>query len=242
MTFEIDPRAVRGVVFDLGGVFLAGGVENVSAFGMAHGLSPQAWLAIRRDLFIAEGHPWGRVERGEMSLEAFAGEMVGRFAAHGVGLPRDRARHFMGAPGSAGSRLRPEIVDACLAVRAHLPTALLTNNIAEWRDGWRGLLDTARLFDLVVDSSEVGIRKPEEGIYRIVERGLALPGAALLLIDDQGLNLKGARRLGWQTLKYDDTARVLAALREVVHAAVQRSPGPPSPGDGRARPADALRK
>jgi len=74
------------------------------------------------------------------------------------------------------------------------------------------------LFDLVVDSSAVGTRKPEEAIYRLVERGLGLPGAALLFVDDLGVNLKTARALGWQTLKYLDTAEVVAALAQVAAA------------------------
>jgi putative hydrolase of the HAD superfamily len=99
-----------------------------------------------------------------------------------------------------------------------MPTALLTNNIPEWRAGWRRRMDVDRLFDLVVDSSEVGFRKPEEAIYRVVEQGLGLPGAALLFVDDLGVNLKTAARLGWQTLKYVDTAEFVAALARVVAA------------------------
>jgi len=207
---------VQGVVFDLGGVFLAGGVENALAFGPRNGLSQRDWDEVRRALFIAEGHAWGCVERGELSLEAFAGELSARFAAHGVVLPLETARNFMGnSLDSRRENLRHEIVDACRTLRGRLRTALLTNNIVEWRPAWRAVLDTQALFDLVVDSSEVGMRKPEEGIYRLVEEGLGLAGDALLLVDDQGVNLKGAKRLGWQTLKYDDTARVLAVLRDV---------------------------
>ena len=97
-------------------------------------------------------------------------------------------------------------------------TALLTNNIAEWRAAWRHRMDVDALFDLVVDSSEVGTRKPEEAIYRLVEQGLGLPGEALLFVDDLGVNLKTARRLGWQTLKYVDTAEVVSVLERVAAA------------------------
>lgn len=217
--FEVDAARVRAVVFDLGGVFLTGGVEGAIAFGTANGLAAEAWDAMRRELFVDEGHPWGRVERGETTLDAFAAELVRRFAAQGIDLPHERARNFMGRPELPTSRLRGEVVEACRALRARLSTALLTNNIREWRPGWQALLDTEALFDVVVDSSQVGLRKPEEGIYRLVEQALNLTGAALLFVDDQGVNLKGARRLGWQTLKYDDTARVLRVLRQVEAAA-----------------------
>ena len=72
------------------------------------------------------------------------------------------------------------------------------------------------LFDLVVDSCEVGVRKPEPGIYRLVEQGLKLPAESLLFVDDLGVNLKAARTLGWQTLKYDRTGEVLTVLEAVL--------------------------
>ena len=109
----------------------------------------------------------------------------------------------------------PEVVAACRRLRGRLPTALLTNNIREWRDNWRRVLPTDELFDVVVDSSEVGMRKPEPPIYRLVEERLGIPGSGLLFVDDLGVNLKAAMARGWQTVKYDDTANVLAILHSV---------------------------
>lgn len=213
---EVDPRRVHAVVFDLGGVFLEGGPNHVRTFGERHGVPAAAWERIRDELFIT-GDWWNRVERAELTLDAFAGELRARVAAHGVQLTLEQARDFMGVPGADQlSRLRVEIVAACRRLRAHMPTALLTNNIREWRDAWRRRLPVDELFDTVVDSSEVGMRKPEPPIYRLVERRLDLPGEQLLFVDDLGVNLKTARQLGWQTVKYDDTARVLGILDTVL--------------------------
>jgi putative hydrolase of the HAD superfamily len=215
----IEPQRVRAVVFDLGGVFLEGGPSSVRAFGERIGLPAAAWDAIRHELFIA-GAAWDRVERGEDTLEAFAALLRERLRAEGVTVSPEDARDFMGSPGDREAMpVRPQIVAACRALRRRMPTALLTNNIAEWREAWRRRMDVETLFDLVVDSSEVGTRKPEEAIYRLVERGLGLPGEALLFVDDLGVNLKTARRLGWQTLKYVDTAEVVAVLERVAAAA-----------------------
>ncbi len=211
----IDPARVRAVVFDLGGVFLAGTVDNVVKFGETVGLDPEDWRGMREELFLNDG-PWDRVERGEMALDDFARILMERLAGRGIALELEQARNFMG--NSADTfimRLRPEIVEACLAVRRVMPTALLTNNIAEWREGWRGRLDVPALFNTVIDSSEVGMRKPEPGIYKLTEARLALPPEGLLFIDDLGVNLKPARDRGWQTLKYDDTTKVLAVLAAV---------------------------
>jgi putative hydrolase of the HAD superfamily len=215
---EIDPARVRAVVFDLGGVFLEGGPSSVRAFGAKVGIAPAVWAAIARALFV-EGDAWDRVERGESTLAAFAEALQARLVRAGVTISRGAAADFMGSPGDrAAMPVRPEIVAACKALRARMPTALLTNNIAEWRTAWRRRMEVETLFDLVVDSSEVGMRKPEEGIYRLVEQGLGLPGEALLFVDDLGVNLKTAHRLGWQTLKYVDTAAVVAALEAVAAA------------------------
>jgi putative hydrolase of the HAD superfamily len=214
----IEPQRVRAVVFDLGGVFLEGGPSSVAAFGARIGLPQAAWDAIRQELFVA-GDAWDRVERGEATLDDFAAQLRERVRAAGVEIDQHLARNFMGSPADrAAMPVRPQVVAACRELRRRMPTALLTNNIAEWRDGWRRRMDVDALFDVVVDSSSAGVRKPEEPIYRLVEQGLGLGGAALLFVDDIGVNLKTARRLGWQTLKYDDTAAVLAELGRVIAA------------------------
>ncbi len=210
----IDPGRVKAAVFDLGGVILAGGVENVEQFGMRLGLTEETWADMRRELFLQPGW-WDRLERGEMALDDFAGELIRRLGGAGIALSLDRARNFMNHPGDhRGMPVRAEIVAAAKAIHAAMPTALLTNNIREWRSGWRARIEVDALFDTVIDSSEVGMRKPEERIYAYSEEKIGLRGEELFFVDDLGMNLKPARDRGWQTLKYVDTADVL----EVLHA------------------------
>lgn len=221
----IRPASVAAVVFDLGGVFLEGTLENVARFGARVGLSEQDWWAIREQLFL-NGGPWEALERGEITLDRFAATLQAFLAERGVKVDAAVARDFMGSPGDAfRMRVREEVVAACRTVRSVMPTTLLTNNIVEWREGWRARMDVAGLFDLVVDSSEVGMRKPEERIYVLVEERMKMDGERLLFIDDLGMNLKPARARGWQTVKYDDTAKVLAVLDAVAAAKGGQPPG-----------------
>ncbi len=209
----IDTDRVEAAVFDLGGVFLAGGVESVQAFGDRHGLTADAWRTIRRDLFHDEQGIWSVVERGHATFADFVTRLRKLALEHGCDISEADARNFMGNTGSSATeRLRTEIVDAAARLHARMPTALLTNNIPEWRDGWRAMIDVDGLFDVVVDSSEVGMRKPEPEIYELTRAKLGLPHTAIFFLDDLGVNLKSARALGWQTLRYDDTTRVLSVL------------------------------
>jgi epoxide hydrolase-like predicted phosphatase len=221
---NVNPAQVRAVVFDLGGVFLEGGPSHVKAFGPRHGLAQERWDEIRRELFVT-GDLWGQVERAEMTLEAFGRELQTRMARHGVSVSLDDALNFMGTPGEERRMpLRQEIVAACRTLRERMPTALLTNNILEWRSGWRQRIPVDELFDVVVDSCEVGCRKPEPRIYELVEQQLGLSGDGLLFIDDLGVNLKSAHARGWQTVKYDDTAKVVSVLNAVIgHHAPRRN-------------------
>lgn len=219
----IDTTRVEAAVFDLGGVFLAGGVESVRSFGDRHGLSADAWRAMRRDLFHDDDGIWSAVERGHATFADFVTRLRELALDHGCEITEADARNFMGNGGPAPTqRLRAEIVDAAARIRARMPTALLTNNIPEWRSDWRSLIDVERLFDVVVDSCEVGMRKPEAGIYEITRERLGVPHASLFFLDDLGVNLKAARTLGWQTLRYDDTARVLPVLNALADAPTRR--------------------
>jgi putative hydrolase of the HAD superfamily len=215
----IDPSRIHAAVFDLGGVFLAGGVEAVASFGERHGVPSDAWTTIRRELFDHETGLWCDVERGTCTFDDFVVRLRARTAEHGVTLSAQDARNFMQNTGESGrERLRPEIVDAAARLHARMPTALLTNNIREWRDEWRTLIDVDALFDVVIDSCEVGARKPEPAIYEVTRDRLGLPHDALFFLDDIGANLKIARAFGWQTLRYDDTARVLEVLDAIAAA------------------------
>jgi putative hydrolase of the HAD superfamily len=219
----IETDRVEAAVFDLGGVFLAGGVESVQAFGERHGLTADAWRTIRRDLFHDEDGIWSAVERGRATFADFTARLRKLALEHGSVVSEEEARNFMGNTGaSATERLRTEIVDAAARLHARMPTALLTNNIAEWRRGWRGLIDVDGLFDVVVDSCEVGMRKPEPSIYELTRTKLGLPHDAIFFLDDLGVNLKSARALGWQTLRYDDTTRVLSVLDALAAAKPKR--------------------
>jgi putative hydrolase of the HAD superfamily len=226
----IDPVRVQAAVFDLGGVFLAGGPEAVAGFGDRHGIAADAWTAIRRDLFHHQTGLWCDVERGTCTFDDFIDRLRTRAAEHGIQVPLEDARNFMLNTGdSARERLRPEIVAAAARIHERIPTALLTNNIREWRDEWRVLIDVDALFDVVVDSSEIGARKPDPPIYEVTRERLGVPHDALFFLDDIGANLKVARALGWQTLRYDDTARVLEVLDAIAAAK------PPRPRADRPR-------
>jgi putative hydrolase of the HAD superfamily len=217
----IDPDRVEAAVFDFGGVFVSGGVESVQAFGDRHGLAPDGWRRIRRELFDETGL-WSAVERGSATFAQFVARLRALCAEHGSDVSLEDAANFMGNAGDTTARLRSEIIAAVARLHARMPTALLTNNIPEWRPWWRSLFDVDALFDVVVDSCEVGMRKPEPEIYELTRAKLDLPHTGLFFLDDLGVNLKSARALGWQTLRYDDTTRVLGVLDALAAAKPER--------------------
>ncbi len=123
----------------------------------------------------------------------------------------------MGRPEPMATRndIRPRMIEAVRAIKKLVPTALLTNNIKEWRPGWRALFDDDSLFDVVIDSSAVGSRKPEPRIYEITRERLGVAHDDIFFVDDIGQNLKAARSLGWQTLLYSSTEEVLDTISAI---------------------------
>ena len=75
--------------------------------------------------------------------------------------------------------------------------AILTNNVREWEELWRTKLPVDEIFELIVDSAWVGMRKPDPAIYRLtIERLGGLAPEQRLFVDDNELNVEAARELG----------------------------------------------
>ncbi len=148
---------------------------------------------------------WNRLERGETPVSELILRIEEVVPGAGAFFSGESRATLM-----ASLEVRADVVERIRGWRARgIPLALLTNNVAEWRPHWTAKLDAAgglSLFDVVIDSSEVGMRKPEERIYHhtveaLNERlGLRLVPRDCLFIDDFEQNIAGAEAVGMATL------------------------------------------
>jgi len=96
--------------------------------------------------------------------------------------------------------------------------ALLTNNIREWELLWRAKLPVDEIFELVVDSAFVGMRKPDPAIYELtVERlGDGIAAAECLFVDDVAVNIEAARELGMTAVHFRDNDQAIPEIRRAL--------------------------
>jgi putative hydrolase of the HAD superfamily len=96
--------------------------------------------------------------------------------------------------------------------------ALLTNNVREWEPLWRSMLPVDEIFELVVDSAFVGMRKPDPRIYELtLERlGGGLTAADCLFVDDVLVNVEAARQLGMTGVHFESNEQAIPEIRAAV--------------------------
>jgi len=192
-------RTLDAVLFDFGGVFTESPFEVARKFGTDLGASPERVLEIVFGPYHADtDHPWHRLERGEMPLETARQEIIALGAAEGLDTDLFRVLSALGR----GAGIREDFVESARRLRgAGIGTAMVTNNIREFRDAWRAMIPVDELFDVIVDSSEVGVRKPDPAIFRhaLVALGDVTPARALFLDDYEG-NVLAARALGMRAI------------------------------------------
>lgn len=208
---------IEAVLYDFGGVFTTSPFDEVERAGEEQKLPAGRLLEIVFGPYHEDtDHPWHRLERGEISLlDARDGIIdLGRRE----GIESDPLQLLARMSESGG--VREPIVERAFDIRRlGFSTALVTNNAAEFRERWKTMIPTDELFDVIVDSSEVGLRKPNPAIYQLaLERiGGVAPESALFL-DDHPNNVRAAERLGIQGLlvtpELEPTLRVLDALIE----------------------------
>ena len=210
------PRRFDAVLFDFGGVFTASPFGAFEEAARELGAEPSAVLEIVFGPYdLDTDHPWHRLERGELGFAEARSAIIALGAERGISLDPLRVLARM----SAGGAAREPLVARTRALRRQgYRTALVTNNAREFRATGRNLLPLDELFDAVVDSSEVGVRKPNPAIF---ERALAevggVPATRSIFLDDHPGNVAAARRLGMQgILVGEDPAVALALLEELI--------------------------
>jgi putative hydrolase of the HAD superfamily len=201
---------ISAVISDFGGVLTSPLVGSFLAFQEHSGVSLEelgnAMAKLARD---SDGeHPLFQLEKGEITEAAFLsllGEALG-----GARLERFGERYF--------EHLHPndEMIELMRRLRERgLRMALLTNNVREWEPLWRAKLpDIDEIFEVVVDSAFVGMRKPEPGIYELtLERlGDGLRAEECAFLDDIEVNCDAARELGMTAIRFHDNEQAIAEL------------------------------
>ena len=160
-------------------------------------------------------HPWHQVERGEITLEDARAAIMA--LGREQGLDVDIWEVFM-AMAENGGGLRTELVAYVPKIRAAgLATGIITNNVVEFRDHWRGMLPVDELFDFVIDSSEVGMRKPNPAIFELALETGGLSRQEVLFLDDYQGNVVAAQALNITSILVDgDGAKTVADLDAVL--------------------------
>ena len=157
------------------------------------------------------GKRLAKFERAEVDIETFDR----LFAAESLALGAEvRGRDVL--PLLTGD-LRPEMVEALRRVKARLKTGCITNNLPANAIGsvdGRSLYiaEVMALFDHIIESAKIGLRKPDPRIYRMMVEALGVDPRRCVYLDDLGVNLKPAREMGMTTIKVINASQAIADL------------------------------
>jgi putative hydrolase of the HAD superfamily len=192
------------VLWDFGGVISTSPFESFNRYEQANGL-PRDFIR-GLNATNSDTNAWACFERGEVDRDGFVVRFEeearlagGRLDAHAV-------------LAMLSGEIRPEMVQAVRRCHAVMKTALLTNNFiaeGEGRSEFGGLLDE---FDVIIESSKSGLRKPDPRVYRLACEHLGIEPSEAVFLDDLGVNLKPARAMGITTIKVLSADQALADL------------------------------
>jgi putative hydrolase of the HAD superfamily len=195
----------RALISDFGGVLTSPLAQGFLAYQEESGVSlEELGRAMGRATEEHGEHPLFVLERGEISEAEFRARIEPHLE-DGFDLSRLRTLYF--------ERLEPnrEMISFVRAVRDRgVRTALLTNNVREWEPLWRAKLpEVDELFEVVVDSAFVGMRKPDPAIYELTLERLGVRGEECVFVDDLEPNCETARGLGMIAVRFESAEQAI---------------------------------
>jgi putative hydrolase of the HAD superfamily len=223
---------VGAVICDFGGVLTTPLMNSFAAVQDHTGISPDALGRAMQRVAEQEGsHPLFELEKGSITEDRFLAllrEGLAPELGHSPELHRFREIYF-----DALDPNQPMIELMRSLKRRGYRMAMLTNNIREWEPYWRSMLPVDEIFETVVDSGFVGMRKPDPAIYELtVQRLGGVVAADCLFVDDTDVNCEAARKLGMTVVQFRDNEQAIAEIEATLSAASRatRAPSPaPAP-------------
>lgn len=201
-------QTYKAVLFDLGGVVLGSPLHAIARFESDHGI-PEGFV----NRLVVEKAPdgaWSRLERGELDIDTFCEAFDDECRERGHLLP---AKALMEQIASS-SGPRPTMLTALRRIRQKgLVVAALTNN---WKSDGQDRHQLRPCFDHFIESSVVGLRKPDPAIYRHALDLIGVEPTEAVFLDDIGGNLKTARAMGLTTIKVVTPEGALAELESAL--------------------------
>ncbi len=193
--------AIRAVISDFGGVLTTPLLGSFTAVQDETGITVESLGAAMHRIGERDGeNPLHEIERGRVTEADFLGA-IARELAHDLGhepeLHRFSEIYF--------DALDPNLpmIELMRGVRSRgYRMALLTNNIREWEPLWRRMLPVEEIFEVIVDSAFVGVRKPDRAIYELTMERIGIGAPECLFVDDVEQNVAAARELGMATVHF----------------------------------------
>jgi putative hydrolase of the HAD superfamily len=204
--------AIEAVISDFGGVLTTPLIDSFAAVQNETGIPGAALGKGMARIAERDGeHPLFELERGRISEERFLAQLADELEpdlGHRPHLHRFAEIYF--------DALHPNdaMIDLMRDLRERgYRMALLTNNIREWEPYWRAMLPVDEIFEVVVDSAFVGVRKPEREIYELTldRLGSIAPDRALF-VDDVEINCDAARELGMAAVRFRENEQAIAEI------------------------------
>lgn len=200
---------IEAVIFDFGGVLTSSPFEAFARFETERGLPID--IVRRTNAANHLENAWAKFERAEVDIETFDKLFAEESLALGAEV---RGRDVL--PLLQGD-LRPEMVEALKRIKAQFKTGCITNNLPANAIGsmtGRSLYiaEVMVLFDHVIESAKIGLRKPDPRIYQLMVETLKVDPKNCVYLDDLGVNLKPAREMGMTTIKVTSGAQAIAEL------------------------------
>jgi len=209
---------VDAVIWDFGGVLTTSPFEAFARYETERGLPVDI---IRRT--NATNHlenAWAKFERAEVDIEAFDALFAAESKALGAEV---RGKDVL--PLLSGD-LRPEMVEALKLIKATCKTGCITNNLPANAIGSASgrmlyIAEVMALFDHVIESAKIGLRKPDPRIYKMMVEKLGVDPKRCVYLDDLGVNLKPAREMGMTTIKVLNAAQAIGELEAATGMALR---------------------
>jgi putative hydrolase of the HAD superfamily len=207
---------IKGVISDFGGVLTNPLHEAFAGVQERSGVDPatigQAMVALTESR--GGENPLFALETGRLSEDDFNALLGGAVSEQ---LGREVSLNEFSDMYWAGLVTNEPMIDLMRSLRERgLRMALCTNNVREWEPRWRRMLPVDEIFEVVVDSGFVGVRKPDPEIYVITLERLGLPGEACVFVDDMDVNCEAAEAAGMTAVHFTETAKAIAEIEAAV--------------------------